>query len=316
MKFFTLIPANTKIDFIGKFKYFFALSVVTFVLVIWKASQGGLNFGVDFTGGTVIQARFNKGQNAETVRNIISDLGEAEASVVALGTENTDYLITSRSHTENTDNTKTPLNQKLTEKLGSDVQILSVDVVGPKVGADLKKAAILSLVYSILLIAAYIWLRFDFRFAPGATIAMVHDLIMATGFYLLTGREFTITAIAALLTIAGYSVNDTIVIYDRVREMNKLGGGALPLAETINKAINLTLSRTILTAVLTLISVIPIAIFCTGELQSFALAMCFGIFVGIYSTIYIASPFTIYVAKFMENKEQSRTTSKPAKAKA
>ncbi|MFM8268646.1 MAG: protein translocase subunit SecF [Pseudomonadota bacterium] len=316
MKFFTLIPTNTKIDFIGKFKYFFALSLVTFVFVIWKVSTGGLNFGVDFTGGTVIQARFNKAQNAESVRKIIAELGEGEASVVSLGTENTDYLITSRSHADNDESGKNLLNQKLTQKLGSDVQILSVDVVGPKVGAELKKAAILSLVYSILLIAAYIWLRFDFRFAPGATIAMVHDLIMATGFYLLTGREFTITAIAALLTIAGYSVNDTIVIYDRVREMNKAGGNALPLPETINKAINLTLSRTILTAALTLISVIPIAIFCTGELQSFALAMCFGIFVGIYSTIYIASPFTIYVAKFLENKEQTRTTSRTAKVKA
>lgn len=316
MKFFTLLPTNTKIDFIGKFKYFFALSLIAFVFVIWKVSTGGLNFGVDFTGGTVIQARFTKAQNVEAVRKIITELGEAEASVVSLGTENTDYLITSRSHGEGAANASNPLNQRLTQKLGSDVQVLSVDVVGPKVGAELKKAAILSLVYSILLIAAYIWLRFDFRFAPGATIAMVHDLIMATGFYLLTGREFTITAIAALLTIAGYSVNDTIVIYDRVREMNKLGGNALPLPETINKAINLTLSRTILTAVLTLISVVPIAIFCTGELQSFAIAMCFGIFVGIYSTIYIASPFTIYVAKFLENKEQSRGTSRPAKAKA
>lgn len=156
MKFFTLIPTNTKIDFIGKFKYFFALSLVTFVFVIWKVSTGGLNFGVDFTGGTVIQARFNKAQNAESVRKIIAELGEGEASVVSLGTENTDYLITSRSHADNDESGKNLLNQKLTQKLGSDVQILSVDVVGPKVGAELKKAAILSLVYSILLIAAYI----------------------------------------------------------------------------------------------------------------------------------------------------------------
>lgn len=316
MKFFNLIPSNTNFDFIGKFKYFFLFSVIALIAVIWGTSTRGLNYGVDFTGGAVIQARFKTAKTAEEVRKIVTELGEEESSVVALGSENTDYLITARKHGSKEEDAKNPLNQRLSQKMGADVQIMSVDVVGPKVGADLKKAALLSLLYSVILITVYIWLRFDFRFAPGATIAMIHDLVMATGFYLLTGREFTITAIAALLTIAGYSVNDTIVIYDRVREMYKLGGNALPLPETINKAINLTLSRTILTATLTLLSVVPIAMFCTGEIQSFAMAMIFGIFVGIYSTVYIASPFTIYVAKFMERKEQNRSSSRPIKAKA
>jgi len=317
MKFFSLIPQDTQIDFIGKFKYFFAFSMITLMAVIWGVARNGLNFGVDFTGGAVIQAKFQTPHTAEKVRALVSELGENDASVVALGNDNLEYLITSRTHGTKESDTQNPLNRRLTEKLGNQIQILSVDVVGPKVGKDLKKAALLSLLYSILAIAVYIWLRFDFRFAPGATIAMVHDLVMATGFYLLTGKEFSITAIAALLTIAGYSVNDTIVIYDRVREMYKLGGKGLPLAETINKAINATLSRTILTAVLTLLSVIPIAIFCSGEIQSFAMAMAFGIFVGIYSTIYIASPFTIYVAKFMERREESRASApRPAKAKA
>lgn len=315
MKFFTLIPQNTNIDFIGKFKYFFAFSVLAFAAVIWGVARNGLNFGVDFTGGAVIQVKFQSPQTAEEVRKLVATLGEEDASVVALGSENTEYLITSRAHGTKEQDSQNPLNKRLSEKLSSSIQILSVDVVGPKVGKDLKKAALLSLFYSILAIAIYIWLRFDFRFAPGATVAMVHDLVMATGFYLLTGKEFSITAIAALLTIAGYSVNDTIVIYDRVREMYKLGGSALPLGETINKAINATLSRTILTAVLTLLSVIPIAIFCTGEIQSFAMAMAFGIFVGIYSTIYIASPFTIYVARFMERKEETRSTPRAAKVK-
>ena len=315
MKFFNLIPNQTNIDFIGKFKYFFVFSLLALGFVIWGTSTRGLNYGVDFTGGAVIQAKFTPAKTAEEVRSLITELGEDEASVVALGTDNTDYLITARRHGTKDTDASNPLNQRLTQKLGNQVQIMSVDVVGPKVGADLKKAALLSLLYSIILITVYIWLRFDFRFAPGATIAMVHDLVMATGFYLITGREFTITAIAALLTIAGYSVNDTIVIYDLVREMYKLGGNELPLPETINKAINLTLSRTILTAVLTLLSVVPIAIFCKGEIQSFAMAMTFGIFVGIYSTVYIASPFTIYVAKFMAKRE-GQAAPRIAKAKA
>jgi preprotein translocase subunit SecF len=210
-----------------------------------------------------------------------------------------------------------PINARFLAKVGSnEVVIQSVDVVGPKVGAELKGAALRSLFYSVILITIYIWLRFDARFAPGATIAMVHDLVMATGFYMLTGREFTITAIAAMLTIAGYSVNDTIVVYDRVREMLRQGGSNMPLSQTINKAINLTLSRTILTSLVTFISVVPIIILCKGEIQSFAIAMCFGIFVGTYSTVYIASPFTIYVEKFLDARsgksKSSRPTSKPA----
>ena len=240
------------------------------------------------------------------------------ASVVAMGDNNQEFMITSRSNLETKDaKALSPINARLVEKVGANqVTVLSVDVVGPKVGAELKGAALRSLFYSVILITIYIWLRFDVRFAPGATIAMIHDLIMATGFYLLTGREFTITAIAALLTIAGYSVNDTIVVYDRVREMLKQSGSNLPLPQTINKAINLTLSRTVLTSLITLISIVPIIILCKGEIQSFAIAMCFGIFVGTYSTMYIASPFTIYVERFLDSRngksKSSRQTPKPA----
>jgi preprotein translocase subunit SecF len=135
---------------------------------------------------------------------------------------------------------------------------------------------------------------------------MVHDLLLSSGFYLLTGREFTITAVAALLTIAGYSVNDTIVVYDRVREILKRGGDQLHLDQTINRAVNLTLSRTLLTSGITFISIVPIMFFCSGEIQSFAMAMCFGIFVGTYSTVYIASPFAIYVNRYMDQRKLAR----------
>ena len=245
----------------------------------------------------------------------MEELNEADASVVGLGNTNQEFMITSRN--VSADKSKAPINARIVEKVGADkITIQSVDVVGPKVGSELKAAALRSLFYSVILITIYIWLRFDVRFAPGATIAMVHDLVMATGFYMLTGREFTITAIAALLTIAGYSVNDTIVVYDRVREMLKQGGNNIPLPQTINKAINLTLSRTVLTSLVTLISVVSIIILCKGEIQSFAIAMGFGIFVGTYSTMYIASPFTIYVEKFLDSRngksKSSRPTSKPA----
>lgn len=314
-KYFQIIPNDLSIDFIGKFKYFLFFSMIALIAIFAGLWTRGLNYGVDFTGGTVIQVKFKNATSTEAVRKVLEELKESEASVVGLGDSNQEFMITSRNSTGDKD--KSPLNTRLVEKLGADnLTVQSVDVVGPKVGSELKAAALRSLFYSVILITIYIWLRFDVRFAPGATLAMIHDLVMATGFYLLTGREFTITAIAALLTIAGYSVNDTIVIYDRVREMLKQSGSNLPLPQTINKAINLTLSRTILTSLITFISIVPIIFLCKGEIQSFAIAMCFGIFVGTYSTMYIASPFTIYVERFLENRngksKSSRPTPKPA----
>lgn len=313
MKFFQIVPTNTNINFISKFPIFMAFSVISLVIVIGAIMTKGLNYGIDFTGGTVMQVKFHSPTKSEDVRASVESLGDLDSSVVGLGTQGTEYLITARAvHLETN---KAPLKQQFLEKVGSDkVTVMSAEVVGPKVGAELKLAALRSLFYSVILITIYIWLRFDFRFAPGATIAMVHDLIMCAGFYYFTGREFTITAVAALLTIAGYSVNDTIVVYDRVREMFKRTGEALPLPDTINKAVNLTLSRTLLTSGVTFISIIPIIFFCKGEIQSFAMAMCFGIFVGTYSTVYIASPFTIYVQRFMDARGSKTPARKTAKA--
>jgi preprotein translocase subunit SecF len=317
-KYLHLVPNNLSLDFIGKFKYFIIFSMVMLIAIVVGLWTHGLNYGIDFTGGTVMRIKFNQSHSAESVRKIMEELGEGDASVVSLGEANQEFMITSRKAKDEKESKNTvPINTRFVAKVGADqVTIQSVDVVGPKVGAELKAAALRSLFYSVILITIYIWLRFDVRFAPGATLAMVHDLVMATGFYMLTGREFTITAIAALLTIAGYSVNDTIVVYDRVREMLKQGGNNLPLPQTINKAINLTLSRTVLTSLVTFISIVPIILLCKGEIQSFAIAMCFGIFVGTYSTMYIASPFTIYVERILESRngksKSSRPTPKPA----
>lgn len=306
MKFFEIIPQGTNIDFIGKFKFFIVLSIVTAIALIVGMFTKGLNYGIDFTGGTVIQAKFTQPTPSDKVRELMKEIGAPDASVVAADQKNIEYLITARS--EGGEKGTSPLAKRLVDKVGaSAVTIEKADVVGPKVGAQLKTSAMLSLFLSVLLIMIYIWLRFDIRFAPGASVAMVHDLVMCAGFYFISGTEFTITSIAALLTIAGYSVNDTIVVYDRVREMYKKGATTL-LPNTINAAINVTLSRTILTSLVTLISVVPIAILCEGELRGFAIAMCIGIFVGTYSTVYIASPFTIYVERFLKNREAKKKT--------
>ena len=187
-----------------------------------------------------------------------------------------------------------------------DFEQRRVDYVGPQVGKQLRNRGIAALLYAMVAILIYVAFRFDFKFGPGALVAMLHDVVMVSGYYLVTRREFNLTSIAALLTIIGYSVNDTIVIYDRIREdMAKFQGK--PFAEVINIAINDTLGRTILTGLTTALSLVGLLIFGVGEIWDFAMAMLIGIFVGVYSTMYIASPLTIWL--------DERAAAKEARAK-
>lgn len=175
-----------------------------------------------------------------------------------------------------------------------DFIVQRVDYVGPQVGKQLRNKGIMALLYAMLAILVYVAFRFDFKFGPGALVAMVHDVIMVSGYFLVTRREFNLTSIAVLLTIIGYSINDTIVIYDRIREeMVRYKGKPLP--EIINIAVNDTLSRTILTSGVTALSLIGLLIFGVGEIWDFAMAMLVGIIVGTYSSVYIASPLTIWL---------------------
>jgi preprotein translocase subunit SecF len=175
-----------------------------------------------------------------------------------------------------------------------DFQERRVDYVGPQVGKQLRNKGIAALLYAMIAILIYVAFRFDFKFGPGALLAMLHDVVMVAGFYLVSRREFNLTAIAALLTIIGYSVNDTIVIYDRIREdMGKYKGKPLP--EVINIAVNDTLARTLLTSLVTALSLVGLLIFGVGEIWDFAMAMLVGILVGTYSSVYIASPLTIWL---------------------
>jgi preprotein translocase subunit SecF len=175
-----------------------------------------------------------------------------------------------------------------------DFQMRRVDYVGPQVGKQLRNRGIMALLYAMIMILVYVAFRFDFKFAPGGVVAMIHDVIMVSGYYLVTRREFNLTSIAVLLTITGYSINDTIVVYDRIREEMVRYKGK-PLAEIINIAVNDTLARTILTSGVTAISLIGLLIFGVGEIWDFAAAMMVGIIVGTYSSVYIASPLTIWL---------------------
>jgi preprotein translocase subunit SecF len=194
-----------------------------------------------------------------------------------------------------------------------DFEQRRVDYVGPQVGKQLRNRGIMALVYAMVAILIYVAFRFDFKFGPGALLAMLHDVVMVCGYYLVSRREFNLTSIAALLTIIGYSVNDTIVIYDRIREdMVKYKGK--PLAEVINIAVNDTLGRTILTSGVTAMSLLGLLIFGVGEIWDFAMAMMVGIIVGTYSSVYIASPLTIWLDERAAAREANKGGMKPKMA--
>jgi preprotein translocase subunit SecF len=193
-----------------------------------------------------------------------------------------------------------------------DFIVQRVDYVGPQVGKQLRNKGIMSLLYAMVMILIYVAFRFDFKFGPGALVAMVHDVIMVSGYFLLTRREFNLTSIAVLLTVIGYSINDTIVVYDRIREeMVRYKGKPLP--EIINIAVNDTLSRTILTSGVTALSLVGLLIFGVGEIWDFAMAMLVGIIVGTYSSVYIASPLTIWLDERAAAKERQAKTGMKAK---
>jgi len=248
------------------------------------------NFVADVENG-LINFRSAQKLDPETVRGAVAGAGLGVKEVRDLGPAQgggQDYQLVASGMAD-----------RITQGLGRglakpDFRVQRIDYVGPQVGNQLRNKGVAALLYSMAAILLYVAFRFDLKFAPGAVLAMIHDVIMVAGYYLVSRREFNLTSIAALLTITGYSINDTIVIYDRIREeMSRYKGKPLP--EIINIAVNETLSRTILTSGVTALSLVGLLIFGVGEIWDFAMAMLVGIIVGTYSSVYIASPLTIWL---------------------
>jgi preprotein translocase subunit SecF len=248
------------------------------------------NFVTDVENG-LINFRSTEKLSADKVRTSVAAVGLGVKEVRDLGPAQgggQDYQIVASGMADR-------ITQGLSKGTAQpDFSTQRIDYVGPQVGKELRNKGIAALLYSMVAILLYVAFRFDLKFAPGAVLAMIHDVIMVAGYYLLTRREFNLTSIAALLTVTGYSINDTIVIYDRIREeMAKFRGKPLP--DIINIAVNETLSRTILTSGVTALSLVGLLIFGVGEIWDFAMAMLVGIIVGTYSSVYIASPLTIWI---------------------
>jgi len=277
----------TNFDFL-KYKKFFILvsaSLVffSFILIFSK----GLNLGVDFKGGTTIEIRLEKKMDIEKIRNSLSKSKINNFSVKEFGTANDLLIYTDNSISPN--DIKNILEKDLKEK----ITIRKIETVGPKVGSELIKSAIYSVLLCLIAIFLYLWFRFEWQFSLGGIVALFHDLIITVGVFALLGLQFDLSIIAALLTILGYSINDTVIIYDRIRENLKKDSSS-ELSILVNKSLNNTLSRTLKTSGTTLLSIVAVLIFGGEVLRGFAFAITFGIIVGTYSSIYIASPIVMF----------------------
>ncbi len=282
------------IPFVEKRWYFVAFSAITVAVSLYFIATKGLNFGTDFKGGTNLQYKFSAPVSEADARRIIGGLDVGGFSVQKVGRPEENRIIIKMEKLGETQE----FTQKITDALKSgtgqaEVTLEKNETVGPKAGADLRKKAQLAIIVSWLLMLIYIGYRFDFAFAPGGIIALVHDIILAVGGFALTGREVSLTVVAALLTIVGYSINDTIVVYDRIREnLNK--GLKMSFREIVNLSLNETLNRTIITSFTVFLVVALMYFFGEGEFQNFGFAMMIGCITGVYSTFSVACP--IYIA--------------------
>lgn len=379
-----LIPKDLQFDFMQRVKPAVLFSLVLILASVLLVAFKGLNYGIDFKGGTDMILEFDKEITAEKVRDAARQAGFPDANVQRYGTDGKKFMIQTASVSVVNQTTitsieealgkvaeldrtqwaadqpdrmdlyfKTPVTEDqirnvvtpivgkveieannlddagkryvlrfedlrarvaegfakaLPDSFDGDKSILRLETVGPRVGEQLRSSGALSLLVSLLLILIYIAFRFDVRYAPGAVVALIHDVIISVGFFVIIDMEISLPIIAALLTIVGYSLNDTIVVFDRIRE-NLTAKGDSNVSETINSSISETLSRTIMTSFTTLLAVLAIIFFGGGLIEDFATALFIGICVGTYSSIFIASPVMLFMDRYLRTRRELRARS-------
>lgn len=296
-----LVNLGKKFNFMGHLKLISSISLIV-VLVSLYGIFNKINYGVDFRGGAQVQASFAKELDLDKIRDSLDNAGLDGISVQTIGEEKDHSVLINVQATEEELN---PITEKVTQTLQKEftdntVTIQKVDIVGPKAGNELRTSAILAMFWALVSIMVYIGIRFDFRYAPGTMVSVLHDLLVIGGFIALTGMEFSLQIVGALLALIGYSVNDTVVVYDRIREYEVKSPGK-PLIEVVNDAVNDTLSRTVVTALSTLILCVFMFIFAGGTLRDFFMILSVGILLGTYSTVYIAAGFVI-LADYLSRK--------------
>lgn len=294
MRGLRLVPSDLKIDFAGHRYIAFAVSGFIIISSIFLMATRGLNFGIDFTGGTLIESRLENPVNVAELRETLNALGVGEVSIQEFGSP-TDALIRLQAQEGGEDADKVAIQKVRTamDEKYTKVDYRRVEFVGPQVGGDLKKQGLYALLASVIAILAYVWFRFEWQYGVGAIVALIHDVVGTLGLFALTQLPFDLSTVAAVLLVAGYSTNDTVVIFDRIREvMHKYK--KMPITDIINRSINETLPRTTLTALTVLLALAALLIFGGEVIRGFVIALIFGVFIGTHSSIFIASPPLIY----------------------
>jgi preprotein translocase subunit SecF len=289
-----IVPDDTKFDFMRFRRISFPVSALMSILAISLYFFHGLNFGIDFKGGTLIEVRTKAGPaDLATMRSTLGALGLGEVQLQQFGAP--DDVLIRIAEQPGGETAQQQAVTKVRGALGTAVDYRRVEVVGPRVSGELLSYGVIGLGLAIMCILVYLWFRFEWQFALGAMIANVHDIVLTIGFMSITQIDFDLTSIAALLTILGYSLNDTVVIYDRIREMLRRYK-KMPMPELLNASVNQTLSRSVITHVTVSLALLALLLFGGQAIHSFTATMMFGVvLVGTYTSVFIASPILIYL---------------------
>jgi preprotein translocase SecF subunit len=311
MRSFRLIPDDTQIPFVRYRYWAYCFSGALVLLTLILLPTKGLNLGIDFRGGILIEVGMpSAAPDLAAMRSTLGDLGLGEVALQEFGTPS-DILIRVEHQAGGEEGQLAAVNEvkaALGERFGKDISYRRVEFVGPKVSEDLLWAGTQATVCALIAILVYIWFRFEWQFAIGAVVALIHDAVTTLGLFSLFGLEFNLTSIAAVLTIIGYSINDTVVIYDRVRE-NLRRYKAMPLPELIDRSINETLARTVMTSLTTLLALLALLLAGGPTIRGFTIAMIWGVLIGTYSTVYVASPMVLHLSLPRESPAQAAETS-------
>ena len=291
MKGLRFIPSDTRIGFIRYRMISFAVSGLLMLASLGLFFTAGLNYGIDFKGGTLIEVRNKSGPvDLASMRSRLSTIGVGEVQIQEFGAPS-DVLIRIEQQKGGEKNQQNAI-RKVKETLGDSVDYRRVEVVGPTVSGELIQSGMIAVLVAIFSVLLYIWFRFEWQFSLGAVAALIHDVVLTIGLFCLLQLEFGLSIIAAILTIVGYSLNDTVVVFDRVRE-NLRKYKKMPFSELLDLSVNDTLSRTILTSVTTLIALLSLYVFGGQVIRGFTFAMIWGVLVGTYSSVFVASPLLL-----------------------
>ena len=278
----------SNINFVSKFKKANFISIIIFVLSIILISFKGLNYGIDFKGGTLIELRSETSIDTSLIRESLRTMNLGDVNVKKFGKKG-DYLIKVEQKNSNNSSLIPEIKKTLSDYLNTEVDFRRVENVGPKVSSELLQSSVIAITLALAAMLFYIWVRFEWQFSVGSIIALFHDVTITLGIFSLLSLEINLSIIAAVLTIVGYSMNDTVVIYDRIRE-NLLKYNKISISDIANLSINETLARTIITSVTTLLALFSIYILGGEILRGFSFAMILGVIIGTYSSIFVASP--------------------------